>query len=162
MSLKLFGGDPRYVYNHVLYKILLWYDVAMLPTLTITLFNDYRRSDTKYLPIPFLFFELLRLFLNTSHTIGDIPIYVAYLFICFIDLGIDLASIFVVKSTPFFYVVMFGYTIFHFIQLCWSVPVYLSFQHYQDAFYQFSQGKIRSQLQKQDNNNDIQIDLYSM
>lgn len=160
--MKLFGGDPRYVYNQVLYKILLWYDVAMIPTLLIALANDFRRPDSLYLPVPFCFFELLRLFLNSSHSIGDIPIYVAYLFICFIDLAIDLASIFVVKSTAFFYVIMFGYAVFHSIQLLWSVAVYRSFQQYQDAFYQFSQGKIRSQLQNPNNENDVQLQLFNI
>ena len=154
--MKLFGGDPRYVYNQVLYKILLWYDVAMIPAMLIALSRDFRRSDSLFLPVPFCVFELLRLALNSSHTTGDIPIYVAYLFICFIDLAIDLASIFVVKNTGFFYIIMIGYAIFHFIQLCWSVAVFRSFQQYQDAFYQFSQGKIKAQMQNPNDNNNIQ------
>ncbi|KAK8889468.1 hypothetical protein M9Y10_034215 [Tritrichomonas musculus] len=156
--MAIFGGDPRYVYNQVLYKILLWYDIVMIPSLLIALSRDFYRPDTLFLPVPFIFFELIRLALNSSHTNGNIPVYVAYLFICFIDLGIDLASIFVVRNTAFFYVTFFGYAIFHFIQLCWSVPVYQSFQKYQDAFYQFSQEQIRSQALNQDDGT-VQLEL---
>ncbi|OHT16103.1 hypothetical protein TRFO_13421 [Tritrichomonas foetus] len=154
----LFGGDPRYVYYQVLYKILVWYDVVMMPTLFVSLLNHFRRTDALVLPIPMFVFELLRVTLNSSHTRGDIPVYVAYLFVTFVTFALDIVNIIVVRNTGFFVITMCGYAIFHGIQLLFCVNVYRSFTYYQDGFYQFSRGSQEQNAQQINIADEIELD----
>ena len=159
----VFGGDPRFVHYQVLYKILLWYDVVMIPSLLISQMKYFYRVDSLVLPIPMLVFEILRVILNSSHTYGNIPVYVAYLFVCFVTLILDIVTIVIVRATPFFIITMCGYAVFHILQLAFSVNVYRSFTFYQNAFYKFSQGQMKNNTYNKIDDNDgmLMVDVQN-
>lgn len=156
--MALFGGDPRFVFNQVLYKMLLWYDAFIIPTLFISLLRNAQTVVTIAIPIPLFFFELIRLLLNSSHTNGDIPIYVVYLFICFLVFCLDIVCILFAGKSSFIIITVCAWAVFHAIQLLHSVAVYISFKKYQDAFYQFSQGHLQSKTTRKEEVLQVEAD----
>jgi hypothetical protein len=121
----------------------VWYDIVLIPVLFIQQLRNISQTTTMLVLILLILFEILRIFLHSSHWTGDIPVYVAFILMTIVpSLVLDVIWIIVVETrTPFDILCMIGFLVHHVLEIIFCVPVYRSFRRYQDGFYQFAQGK---------------------
>jgi hypothetical protein len=92
--------------------------------------------------IIFSAFEVVRMLCCNSHVKGDIPLYVAFLIVTVVP-TVFVGIIWLIVGpgrTGFDIVCVAGLVMQHIIEVAYSWKVYKAFKHYQDGFYQFSQG----------------------
>jgi hypothetical protein len=138
----LFGGDPRLVHLEILFKMNVWYDIVMIPTLFIAQMKRFASSDALLIAMIFMVFEVIRISLHKSHWKGDIPVYVAFILLTIIP-TVVLAVLWLLilpGRTAFDMMVMIGYVIMLLVELFHCVAVYKRLKFYQDGFFQFARG----------------------
>jgi hypothetical protein len=138
----VFGGDPRFIYLEILLRFNVIYDIVLLP-LVIGL-HLIRESGLNELILILIFtiFEAIRMLCCNSHIKGDIPLYVAFLLLTVLPTFVVglIWAILRPGGTDFDTVCVIGIIVQHILEIAFCWKVYKSFKHYQDGFYQFSQG----------------------
>jgi hypothetical protein len=138
----LFGGDPRFVHLQLLLRFNVYYDAVIIPLFVIMGIRAFGNLPSTTLLFVFSIIETLRIWLNSSHSHGDIPRYVAFLLLTFpILMFVEFLWLFISPHRAGFDITCrAGYLMLHLLELLSCVPAYRSFKQWQTGFYQFARG----------------------